>query len=144
MMDEIKLKVWDADAGKMYEPTTLQRLLRGVHDDGNAEGAGGMEQYGADTEVKYYGHLTFLFLAGRDKNGKEVYQSDIIHWDYLVCLSRSYGEEREDIYAEVVPLKGELGFTLQQIGANKLRTLDIGTAELFSNKYENPALEGVK
>jgi len=143
-MDETKLKIWDADDGKMYGPTTLQRLLRGEHDDGNAEGAAGMEQYGVDTEAEHYGHLTFLFCAGRDKEGKDIYISDILHWDCLVCLSMKHGEIREDIYAEVVPLKKGYGFTLQRIGANKLRTLDIETAEVFTNKYENPALVGVK
>ena len=141
---KIKLKVWDADAGKMYGPTTLQRLLRREHDDGNAVGAVGVEQYEVDTEEEHYGHLTFLFLAGVDKNGKEVYVGDIIHWNYLVLLSMKHGEIREDIYAVVVPLKVGFGFTIQRVGANKLRTLDIGTAEVFSNIYENPALVGVK
>ena len=78
------------------------------------------------------------FIGHPDKNKKEIYEGDVIHWNHLVSFSfKTKKEVREDAFAKVV--WRHTGFTFEIISGH-LRTLDMETAEVVGNIYDNPEL----
>lgn len=73
-----------------------------------------------------------------DKNGKEIYEGDILKDHHLVLFSAKKGEIYVDCYAVVTWLHG--GFYARQIGDEKLRSLSIENYEIIGNICENPEL----
>lgn len=79
------------------------------------------------------------YTGTKDKNGKEIYESDIIQIkDRFVMWSKSKGQIVEDVNAVVV-WSGD-GFIPQRLPNTRLWILDMEQYEVVGNIYENPEL----
>lgn len=57
-----RIRVWNEADEKMFEPRTIQEMLRSEHNNGIAEGEMGLEQYPVGSNE--YGHLVFMRNTG--------------------------------------------------------------------------------
>ena len=138
-MREIKFRAWNEENQRMSQGESLLVMLRSEHDNGIAEGMIGMSQYGCDSEKEHYGHLIFLLYTDlKDKNGKEIYEGDIIkHF-----MPNTQWENEEIIYdneysmfrfADSLWPYTSLGEWLKEIWTQR-------SFEVIGNVYENPEL----
>jgi len=79
------------------------------------------------------------FTGLHDKNGKEIYEGDILAFHQLSCFSSKHGEIYEDAVAVVIWPIVCAGFTLNIIKGH-LHSLDMEKGEIIGNIYENPEL----
>jgi uncharacterized phage protein (TIGR01671 family) len=117
-MRTIKFRQWHAVHKMMYDHKTIPVLLKNVADD----------------NVYKYMQFTGLF----DKNGKEIYDGDVI---------RTYmGNVCEIQWGHVLEKRGQevfeyTGFCFHHIKQDKNYHLDVTTScEIIGNIYQNPEL----
>lgn len=135
-MREIKFRAWDTVEKKMKLPTLL-RLSRDLpYTDDNNNGKVFQMQCNGQENVEYFnGRIELMQYTGlKDKNGKEIYEGDIIEYKSI------YEWEKQPIKkAEVVFEDGM--FCPPGV------IMDLSRSEIIGNIYENPELlekEGVK
>ena len=80
-----RIRVWNEDDKKMFEPETIYEMLRGEHNNGIEEGEAGLDQYPVDSDE--YGHLGFMRntgiyseirAGGVHQTGEEIFAEDLI------------------------------------------------------------------
>lgn len=129
-MRDIKFRAWDKVAKAMSpefvlfgEFTLMGAVHSWQHHVGNT----------AKTSLEALDDLEIMQFTGlKDKNGKEIYEWDIIKWKFVDA-----GEPYDDMeYTEVVEWD-ECGFFLD--GGAPL-TVAIDDCEVIGNIYENPEL----
>ncbi len=79
-----------------------------------------------------------LFTGRKDKHGKDIYENDILHWNYMFVFSKK-GEVRKDTYAQVIWSPVGYGFTFAN-RKGRLWSIDMEEAETVGNIHENPEL----
>lgn len=91
-------------------------------------------------------HESYQFTGLLDKNGKEIYEGDILRFHQLVLFSRKEGKKYETTEAEVVWYEGYglSGFTLKVTGKHHLHSLDATKGEIIGNIYEKSIEFAVK
>jgi uncharacterized phage protein (TIGR01671 family) len=128
IMRELKFKLWNKDHQKWYNPDYLD-----VTDDGVIFCNDGYD--GTQIEICQYTGL-------KDKNGKEIYEGDIIQFTFYLGISsnRKIIKNYEVYWAD-----GNAGFALLFL-QDKEETCDFQLIQnseasvIIGNKFENPEL----
>ena len=129
-MREIKFRAWN-HVGKKWDLSTQNfiRIIDGVYYFGNAN------MKGYPLEIMQYTGL-------KDKNGKEIYEGDIVQnlrWDFRgleVVKFGIYSAEGDDYYASEA-----YGFFSEPLrNADDTETLFGSDIEVIGSIYENPEL----
>lgn len=138
-MRAIKFRAWDFDKNKMFYGYELDKpnmidFNGNVYKTGNT---GKMCEYGCSAEYinKAENCVLMQFTGLLDKNGKEIYEADIVLYD------RNIHKDIDTAKFKVVWAKDR--YVLQEI--NHKYYIDDVTWELvevIGNIYENPALMG--
>ena len=115
---EIKFRAWDKDQQLMSIPLTLRHIARWVDDSIKY-----FEGYG----VKYEGLIWLQYTGLKDKNGKEIYEGDLLYWEDFA------DDEYWAKYKVIIP---DIFYTMEHLS-------DMNTEEdtkIIGNIYEHPEL----
>lgn len=122
-MREIKFRIWDKEL-KRYDSPNVHHLLK---NDGIVSIVLNMDVQ------KISGNDRFIiqqYTGLKDKNGKEIYEGDII----------AFGStEQEDLF-EVVWDEDDARFVLDSYGGRGCWLIDVKDREIIGNIFENPEL----
>jgi len=124
-MREIKFRAWDNLKKEM--------IAEGYHVIGEVTVFGLIDQWvqerrGKVPSLEYYGHIIEMQFTGlKDKNGKEIYEGDILAGGMIVCW-------RDDLAS--FALRKE-GWAYDHYFGE---AIDAGNTEIIGNIYENPEL----
>ena len=123
---EIKFRCWNGNRMEYgYEPL---RLLHNV-----ANGS---------TLTKLYRYTIMQFTGLLDKNGKEIYDSDILYYEDSIITSTENGSEHEPLWTVGAMEWNDrrMGWYLANRYSVDMEELDFGTCEVVGNIFENPEL----
>lgn len=128
-MREIKFRAWDKEKNKMYYSLTLYPSCQIVVDD---DSVGILKS----TSVKFPlnpGEFELMQYTGlKDKNGREIYEGDIVQWGHLSHgYIKSVIEFVAGIFQQYPQTAGVISSSLNQIVLN---------CEVVGNIYENPEI----
>jgi uncharacterized phage protein (TIGR01671 family) len=117
-MQELKCRVWDKRDQKMREVTELYwstKEICCIEDTANGE---------HDVLIPWDEYAVLMMAIGtKDKRSKEIFEGDILGWQYLE--EGSGVVKYSDVYASYEPF-------------NQLRLERVKTFEIIGNIYENP------
>lgn len=121
-MREIKFRAWDKELNKMFYGAAEQ------FDNGLFFGIDGHFDDETPVWMQYTGR--------KDKNGKEIYEGDIVKYNYN-------NQVYQDVYAEVEYIIAGFRLNADYISrhlSRHLRIADTDYYEVVGNIYENPEL----
>jgi len=127
-MREIKFRAWDKDSKLMlYKKFYDHNWYTTPKNDED-----GCHTYSSMQYSDQYHKELMQYTGLKDKNGKEIYEGDIVTADYLVMTSR-YKVTIEDGHPQLVHMRNNaLRFFLSKD--------DVEVYEVIGNIYENPEL----
>jgi len=130
-MREIKFRAWDKKEKKMSESLTLREWIeisaKGSYCVGKAEGLDGEEKDNKEKWAKE-NRLFLQFTGLKDKNGKEIYEGDIVEASWKLKY-------------EIIFDNGTFMVVGQEEKANNYFIPQIcHLSEVIGNIYENPEL----
>jgi uncharacterized phage protein (TIGR01671 family) len=143
-MRDIKFRMWDTKEMIMSNsPGYLINLHGDIYTVDNVNGV---------TYYKRDDYILMQYTGLTDKNGKEIYEGDILRYGYLALndtekfgkdphLNLPKGIKEDDITTEmgVFEVKPEIGF-LANVEEMITRNPDVEGVEIIGNIYENPEL----
>lgn len=123
MKKEIKFRAWDT-VDYMSTPFTLMDIQNG--------------------QIQFTSDCVIMQFTGlQDRNGKEIYEGDILSYDYSDHLN-PYPEERKKLPCYIVKYDDNNNFLLGGFGLDKNRLYCHSSrfkyAEVLGNIYETPEL----
>lgn len=107
-MREIKFRAWNGETKKMFYPRSVT--------------------FPTNTEIG--SHVLMQYTGLKDKNGKEIYEGDIVEFKYARCKELWIAEVRWCIY----------GWSLLGKHTGWFGTKYFEGCEVIGNIYENPEL----
>jgi len=129
---EVKFRAWHKEANRMCEEESFASWCFTDLNNGIAMGLAGMKQEPCERRENYHDHLIMMQYTGlKDKNGKEIYEGDILTADYKVMTSR-YKVIIEDGHTQLIHIAPPMRYFLDL--ANR------GLYEVIGNIYENKEL----
>ena len=133
-MREIKFRVWDTKENKFRETGFMINQY------------GSLMQYGEFEKMKKISRDRYKILQYtglKDKNGKEIYEGDIVNQKYKLG-NRYYLVKYDNTIASFVMKKlNKNNFESNKVGTEtRFYTHDCKKSEVVGNKYENPELLG--
>lgn len=122
-MREIKFRAWDGE--QMVSPDYIDR-----------NGAG----HWSENSIPTMGDTLMQFTGLKDKNGKEIYEGDILKWVAGRHWTIMGGSTKTDRF-DTVTYEG-FGFCpfIHSDGYGGVTTIDVSNCEVIGNIYENPEL----
>lgn len=132
----LKFRAWDTGKKEMFVPYELSFTKRGITVRGGKE---------ASTRKTYSLHdrtVLMQFAGLHDKNGKEIYEGDIVKYS---VFERFHEEESENIgkVEYVVHKNGRVGFAPMIWNTHvedEFYNYEIENIEVIGNVWENPEL----
>ena len=142
-MREIKFRVWDTETSNMLYPWTA--IDRGHHSFGVSPD--GLLYYNLQSG---WGSREIMQYTGlKDKNGKEIYEGDIIKRTFIISKGNKYHDDRDDDMVEsnnwgVKYLLNQETLTsqfyLSSINGKEFVFYEKVINEIIGNIHENPEL----
>jgi len=121
-MREIKFRAWDKSTKKMYYEGFSISCTGQSDSDGGVYFSGRIFKKYNPLEIEY-----MQFTGLLDKNGKEIYEGDVMEWV----------EDPEDYFRGEVVFE-EVAFAIK--GQDNLNSLNYDEFVIIGNIYENPEL----
>jgi uncharacterized phage protein (TIGR01671 family) len=143
-MREIKFRAWDKENKKMVLPIALDNEGRGIRP--------GYQWWSANNNLLHAPVMQYTGL--HDKNGKEIYEGDILKWvrDDIVLRGSVY-QPKPYVYGDILVVRHlDSGFTLSIPNNQHIEPNIVGNVnnydfwnmhrffEVVGNIYENPEL----
>lgn len=139
MKREIKFRIWCEKKKKMYEPFGLAEYM-----SYNEQAQDDMQPAGSENR-----HL-LQYTGLKDKNGKEIYEGDIIHRIYIETITEKNKKDAENYYKRKFKMgeKFDDGFISEvkwikngwSFGKVGMFESDFKDIIIIGNTYENPEL----
>lgn len=128
-MREIKFRVWDNGLMKKFVRIPFYLNCEGyVYKDNDPHG---VDMSGKRSVSPMQNVIAMQFTGLKDKNGKEVYEGDLITWPHLNNLET----------CEVYYNESEFAFVARPINKNiELESWLDSTCKVIGNVFENPDL----
>jgi uncharacterized phage protein (TIGR01671 family) len=114
---EIKFRAWDKEASRMFYLDDIVEILTDALD---AE----------EHWLKCTDHALMQYTGLKDKNGQEIYEGDIVRYNY-------WGHFHQNILVEYQEVAGS-----DDMGTDMIGFMDVSSGEIIGNIYENPDLIG--
>jgi uncharacterized phage protein (TIGR01671 family) len=127
-MKPIKFRAWHSEQNKMYSAEEMGSDELTINPDGR-----GFVNVGRIISLSVYlkSMIPMQFTGILDKNGKEIYEGDIVEYENSNC---GYGRNRsEELTKDVIP---EITSHEQYID----KSIYWINGEVIGNRYENPEL----
>jgi len=128
-MREIKFRVYSKSLYVMYSP-----------DDNIKEpNLWDLRRYVIGGELKDNKDILMQYTGLKDKNGKEIYEGDIVRWNIQYC-GKVYFKNAEFVVDEIESLiKNRMGGSYINANLRKIKN-SYNNIEIIGNIYENPEL----
>ena len=125
-MNEIKFRAWNKEEKEIIKALTLLNLCDRV--------SASLALLGGEKKNNdLFDHLIFMQYTGlKDKNGKEIYEGDIVEYKFR--------EDLDEIQEEVKWEKDDTGFTPFNDYCYEDKVLFGKDCEIIGNIHENPNL----
>lgn len=133
-MREIKLRGFDPKSGQMHVPMTLQQIKQVLI----KSNAGEALNLGIIFSVTFDDLIFTQFTGLKDKHGKEIYDGDILNWDF--CGSVEWSEWMAKPIYKVQYYNGYLPAAVGIYKELFLHAYRFQYTEVLGNIYENPEL----
>lgn len=142
MTREIKFRAWDKENNKWYEPTyeaykgDLEYLVVGMGGDLTMNKNGGMRH--ESVFPKRFELMQYTGLL--DKQGKEIYEGDIVKTFYEEIAVVMYADGGFKLFTNATDYKSVGTVIGQDVEENYLGYFFKDNLEIIGNIYENPEL----
>jgi len=129
-MKENKFRWWDSETVSMvsWEEMQSEEGRRSI----------GIHNFGLDVLVKDADLIPMQYIGVKDKNGKEIYEDDIVQWS----IEQYYEPYKKTFKGKIIWFDSGLQarFTGWGVDVPLLTPMDFKTLEVIGNIYEDPEL----
>jgi hypothetical protein len=129
-MREIKFRAWDTLDKEMIYPDESELIVLSKN--------GNYLTYNTRFDSDCWFGIELMQYTGlKDKNGKEIYEGDIVESNFIVDI---YSEERATRLGLIYWAEGNAGFAIDWGGRATFSFFSVGSYSVIGNKFENTKL----